>query len=120
MRHPVGDPILWFAVEAYGDCDPGPSKEFILANQRDDRLSRYFGYNFALPPAEELYDLRVDPGQIANVVDDPRYADDKHRLRTMLTTWMRETGDPRFEDEHDPRWDRYPYYGTRKPGAAAP
>jgi len=29
---------------------------------------------------------------------------------------MKETGDPRALNEHDDRWDRYPYYGGQ-PGA---
>lgn len=119
-RWPAGDPVLWFSVEAYGDCDPGPSKEFIVGREHDERYRRYFALNFAQRPGEELYDLRTDPGQIENRADDPQYAADKARLRKTLDEWMRNTGDPRAENERDQRWDRFPYYGSRKPGAAAP
>jgi arylsulfatase A-like enzyme len=119
-RWPVGDPVLWFAVEAYGDCDPGPSKEFVVGHEHDDRYRRYFAWNFAPRPAEELYDLRTDPGQLDNRADAPQYAADKAKLRTMLDEWMRNTGDPRADHERDELWDRFPYYGSRKPGAAAP
>jgi arylsulfatase A-like enzyme len=119
-RNPAGDPILWFSVEAYGDCDASPTKEFVLSHRDDDRWRPFFEFNFGLRPAEELYDLRVDPGQIHNVAGDPRYRTDQANLRAMLDDWMRDTGDPRAHNPRDPRWDRYPYYGVRKPGATAP
>lgn len=43
---------------------------------------------------EELYDLRSDPGEHVNVVDDPAYADTAQSLRRRLEEFMVATGDP--------------------------
>ncbi len=45
-------------------------------------------------PAEELYDLHDDPGELNNLVDDPRFADKRAELRRATEQWMKETGDP--------------------------
>ena len=44
-------------------------------------------------PAEELYDLQVDPWEIHNLADDPAYADTLAKLRGRLDRWMEETND---------------------------
>jgi len=73
----------------------------------------------ATRPAEELYDLRKDPGQVENVAGRPEYREVQRRLRTELDAWLRETADPRATVDDD-RWDRFPYYGERaKPPAVA-
>ncbi len=43
--------------------------------------------------SDELYDLRTDPGETRNVVDDPAYADVLHQLRERLLAWYMETAD---------------------------
>lgn len=44
-------------------------------------------------PAEELYDLDVDPYEICNLADDIAYTAIKERLNRVLTDWMIETRD---------------------------
>jgi len=44
-------------------------------------------------PAEELFDLRNDPGEVHNVADDPKYADILRDLRERLAAWRKEVGD---------------------------
>ena len=63
-------------------------------------------------PAEELYDLRKDPGQIDNIAMRADYAGAKKELRAALDTWMRDTADPLVISDDD-RWDKYPYFGKR-------
>jgi N-sulfoglucosamine sulfohydrolase len=46
-------------------------------------------------PAEELYDLRADPGQLVNLAEDSRHAETKHRLRDQLDAYLLRTRDPR-------------------------
>lgn len=43
---------------------------------------------------EELYDLKVDPHEMNNVIDNPKYADIVDELRKKLKGWMEETNDP--------------------------
>ncbi len=44
-------------------------------------------------PAEELYDLLVDPYELHNLADDPAYRETLERLRGELVAWMKRTHD---------------------------
>lgn len=44
-------------------------------------------------PAEELYDVNVDPWEVNNLVSDPEYADVLKRMRTENNRWMTEIRD---------------------------
>jgi arylsulfatase A-like enzyme len=112
-RWPAGDPEMVFAVGEFGDVDPGPTKDSILALRDDPARARYFRLNFDRRPAEELYDAENDPHQLHNLADDPVHRATRLELRAALDQWMRTTGDPRAARDDD-RWDRYPYHG--KPG----
>ena len=49
---------------------------------------------FASPrPAEELYDTRADPHEVANLAGDPAHAATLARLRAALDDWLERTGD---------------------------
>ena len=110
-RWPAGDPEMYFAVGPFGDIDGGPSKDLLLARQSDSAIGRYFALATAKRPAEELYDLRKDRGQIENVAMRPELAQARKKLRAALDKWMRDTGDPRATSDDD-RWDSYPYFGN--------
>ena len=73
-------PNQWFA-----DCDGGPTKTYIYLNRdKDAAHRRSYELCFAKRPAEELYNLKSDPGQLNNVATDPRYADQIVHLRNRL------------------------------------
>jgi arylsulfatase A-like enzyme len=110
-RWPAGDPEMYFAVGPFGDIDGGPSKDLLLERRGDPAIARFFALATAKRPAEELYDLRADPGQLENVAGTPQYARDKAALKATLEKWMRDTQDPRLSQDDD-RWDKYPYYGN--------
>jgi len=117
---PAGDPVRWKEVGDFGDCDGGPTKEFILSHRDDPKIAKSFELCFAKRPAEELYDLAKDPGELDNVAAKPEYADARKKLRAELDRWMADTGDPRSTNPDDDRWDRYEYFGGRagaKPAA---
>lgn len=59
-----------------------------------DRVARY-----QHRPAEELYDVKVDPLEWKNLAEDPAYADLKSELRRELTQWMVAQGDQGQETE---------------------
>ena len=42
-------------------------------------------------PIEELYDLKADPYEVKNLVDDSKYQEVLKRVRTELKKWMFET-----------------------------
>ena len=45
-------------------------------------------------PDEQLFDLRLDPGEACNRIADPAYAGVAEELRARLNAWMAETDDP--------------------------
>jgi arylsulfatase A-like enzyme len=53
-------------------------------------------------PPEEVYDLRDDPGEEKNLIQDPRYAAVTEDLRSRLLGWMRKTDDPLVTGRHLP------------------
>jgi len=111
-RWPAGDPKAWFAVGDYGDVDGSRAKHFILEHADQPEMKPFYALNFGPRPAEELFDLRKDPAQLANVAGQPDYAAAQKQLRTRVEQWMRDTGDPRVDPACD-LWDTYPYFGGR-------
>ncbi len=113
---PAGDPEMWKAVGPYGDIDSGPSKDLILLHKDAAVIADFFQLACGHRPAEELYDLAKDPGQLHNVAEYPEYIAAKKTLRGQLDGWMQTTADPRaimggaYEG-----FDHYPYFGDRKP-----
>ncbi len=110
-RWPAGDPDPQTdPARPFGDCDDGPTKNYILEHREDPAVRRCFDLCFSKRPAEELYDLKHDPCQLNNVAAAPEYKRARQALRARLEKWMKQTADPRAlkDDDH---WDNYPYYG---------
>jgi hypothetical protein len=103
------------SVGPYGDIDGGLSKTLLLERRDNPAIARFFALATAKRPAEELYDLRADPGQLNNVANDSNRSATKAGLRRTLDEWMRTTSDPRATTDDD-RWDRFPYYGQPAKG----
>jgi N-sulfoglucosamine sulfohydrolase len=114
-RWPAGDPQPYKDPNrAFGDCDDGPTKRYILDHRDEPGMQRYFDLCFAKRPAEELYELKSDPHEMNNLAGKPEYAQAQRQLRAQLDQWMKDTADPRLTNDDD-HWDKYPYFG----GAAA-
>jgi arylsulfatase A-like enzyme len=115
-RWPAGDPELVFSVGPFGDCDPSPSKDFILSHRSlhiDNNASAptYFQLAFGKRPKEELYDLNKDPNQMHNVAGEEKYKMILLSFRQQLQNWMWKTDDPRAFHPHTDIFNHYPYYG---------
>lgn len=115
QRWPAGDPDASVCARAipFGEVDSSPTKQLLLDQVSDRALKPFYDLAFAKRPAEELYDLASDPGQIRNVADDPQFAKAKARLRLDLIEHLIATKDPR-EIGGEANWDYYPYYGLRR------
>jgi arylsulfatase A-like enzyme len=113
-RWPAGTPDADKAViegRWLADCDNGPTKLFMVEHRDDDATHRrLYDLAFARRSAEELYDLREDPGQMTNVAEEKAYAQVKERLAAQLLAELERTGDPRAVGGAE-RLEAYPYYG---------
>jgi len=67
--------------------------EYGLYSQRMLRTERY-KYVYNVPDVDELYDLREDPHELDNRIDDPQYESVRAALRERLVARMDSTGDP--------------------------
>ena len=112
-RWPVGTPDYrdayienaWLA-----DTDNGPTKTYLWEHRDEPGGRRFYDLAFAKRPAEELYDLRADPGQLTNLATDPDYAAIKDDLSRRLLYALTATGDPRVIGGAD-AWETQPYLG---------
>ena len=116
-RWPAGTPDHQHAFKEnawLADCDNGPTKEYLWANRDNPALKRFSDLAFAKRPAEELYDLSKDPGQINNVAEEADYAVTKKKLAAALMAQLKATKDPRALGKGK-IFDTYPYYGGARP-----
>lgn len=120
-RWPAGDPVMWKAVGEFGDCDAGVVKEVILGKRHDDAIKPFFELCFERRPAEELFDLRADPGQTNNLAGRSELSAAQQKLRSELDSWRQRTADPRLNSSDD-RFEKAPYFGgpARMPPRTAP
>ena len=72
----------------------------------------------AYPPEWELYDLRVDPNELCNVADEPRYETVRAELTIELARLQAQYGDqPHDRQPHDPQpHDPQPHDPSRPDG----
>ncbi|WP_257669228.1 sulfatase family protein [Parapedobacter tibetensis] len=105
-RWPAGDPEI--GTRRFGDIDKSPTKDYMMIHKDDPEIAPFFERAFMKRPAEELYDLTVDPDQLTNVVGEKQYAAVRKQLSHELNRWMQETNDPRLNNGGDYLED-YPY-----------
>ncbi len=123
QRWPAGTPNWKKATYPgswLGDCDNGPTKTYMVENRhKDAQHEKLYDLAFGRRPAEELYDMRNDPDQLDNVIDQKAYADIRKKLATQLLQQLQETGDPRVVGGGE-QFDKYPYLGgsPQHPGFA--
>ena len=98
----------------YSDTDASPTKAYMIKHRDDPKVHRLFELAFGKRPAEELYDLQKDPGQLNNVAGQSQYAKYKKELADALMAELKATKDPRVSGKGD-LFDQYPYYGGGMP-----
>jgi len=96
--HAAYDPIRGVRTDRYKYIRSFEERPFWFPPNVDGGLSkevaRRFGYFDKPRPPEMLFDLKADPTERNNLVDDPEYADILERMRSLLEDWMRRTSDP--------------------------
>lgn len=108
-RWPAGSADVVSSQGIYSDVDRSPTKDYMIQHREDPKVSGLFQLAFGKRPAEELYDLRKDPGQLNNVAQLAKYAAVKTNLAAALTAELIAGGDPRIAGKGDV-FDSYPYY----------
>ena len=74
----------------------------IIQMDRDDELIGDSKYIFMKSKQdEELYDLKFDPYEVDNIVNNPDYIDKLIELRNALNTWQYEIDDKGFTNESE-------------------
>ena len=84
------------------DNDRGPAKTFVVTHKDDPAIKPFYERAYGKRPAEELYDLAKDPGQLNNVAADPAYKKTRSKLQSELNQWMATVNDPRRPGGSDP------------------
>ncbi len=93
----------------YHDIDACPTLDYLVAHHQDPEVTRFLGLAVDKRPAEELYDIRDDPGCLVNLASAPAHAEVTAELRERLTAYLKETGDARVTGNGDV-WETYPRY----------
>ena len=57
-----------------------------------------YKYVFNTNDIDELYDHETDPGELANLAEDPAHSETLADLRRRLVDWMRRTGDDLYNE----------------------
>ena len=90
------DGLYWPCLVWQQQEGPEHSKA-VMCRTRDHKYVR------RLYESDELYDLREDPMELRNVIDDPAYGEVLAQLKERLLTFFLETGDVVPHDT-DRRW----------------
>jgi uncharacterized sulfatase len=115
-RWPAGDPrilnndgSLGPMHGGYCDIDGGPTLKFLVDKCDDPAIGKYLQLAVAKRPAEELFDITIDPSCLKNLAADPAFAQARQALSQQLMDYLKQTGDPRVIGDGD-IWETYPRY----------
>ena len=96
--HAAYDPMRSVRTDAYSYVRRlDPADHPVLANIDDSATKTALHASRVLAgpcPAEQLFDLKKDPTEAANVINLPEYASIAQQMRRRLDVWMKETMDP--------------------------
>ncbi len=95
MEWPTFESLREDTYGAFADLDASPTKAWMLTNLEQPHVAELTELTLGLRPAEELYDVRIDPDQMHNLAEDTEYADAKRQLANRLMRTLHETEDPR-------------------------
>ena len=97
--------IQWSYVERnciINSIDTPPQHHFFSSDKEDDVLmhtkatmcrNKNFKYIKRAYEKDEFYDLKQDPGEIKNLIDDPSYTVEIDNLKNKMLSWYQETCD---------------------------
>ncbi|MBO9153475.1 sulfatase [Chitinophaga sp. GCM10012297] len=96
----------------YSDVDdPSPSKMFLISHR--DEWPLLFRQGFEKRPAEQLFDIRTDPGCTKDLSTNPAFDSVRNVLRGQLKDMLTQQGDPRMHGNGD-IFESYPRFGNMR------
>lgn len=104
-RWPAGAP------EGYYDIDGSPTKTYMM-----DHCSEFpelFAHSFEKRPAEELFDIKADPGCLNNLAGKTEFAEVQSALGKKLMGLLEKQNDPRVRGSEV--FDSYPRVSHMRP-----
>ncbi len=111
-RHPL-EYRLGKLDSGYYDIDSGPTLQWMVANRQQPDVGRLLAAAVNLRPAEELYDIRVDPACMKNLAEDSAAQSIREDLSQRLRDYLIKTGDLRQTDpEAAEIWETYPRFSS--------
>ncbi|MCF0114031.1 MAG: sulfatase-like hydrolase/transferase [Erysipelotrichaceae bacterium] len=90
------DSLYWPRLSAQGSEGPEHTKAAMI------RMGD-MKYVMRLYEKDELYDLKKDPKELVNLIDDEQYESLVNKMKLRLLEWYMETGDI-VPNRKDPRW----------------
>lgn len=91
----------------YHDIDSCPTLDFLIEHRAHSEYGRYLELAVAKRPAEELFDIRTDPGCTHNLAAERTHATTRTKLRRQLLDHLEATGDTRITGDGDV-WETSP------------
>ncbi|MFW6277553.1 MAG: sulfatase [Prolixibacteraceae bacterium] len=76
-----------------------PMAQALNQARNNEELKQQFSFLSDIKAPEELYDTTVDPYEINNLADDPKYTEVLAELRSELDAWQKKYGDLGFLEE---------------------
>ena len=93
-RWPAGNPET-----GYLNCDGGPTKTTSLQLRRTGKQAEFWDRCFGKQPAEEWYDVKLDPDCVNNLASNPKHRAKKNLLAAQLVAELTIQQDPRILGE---------------------
>lgn len=95
-NYPKDTSILGPMHGGYHDIDACPTLNYMIEHREDDMVNPLFHLSVDKRPAEELFDIRTDPGCLVNLADNPDYEKTRKKLSKQMDKYLKKTDDPRL------------------------
>ncbi|MEO1614255.1 MAG: sulfatase [Planctomycetota bacterium] len=93
----------------YHDIDACPTMDWMIKNRDRSDVTRFFQLAVQRRPAEELFDIRNDPGCLNNLINEDEFQSVRDEHRAMMDRYLKRTGDLRVVDPQAAEvWETYP------------
>ena len=91
----------------YHDIDACPTLDYLIEHRAEPEIAKYLDLAVGRRPAEELFDIRSDPGCLENLAGKPEFAKVQSELHVQLNEYLTKTDDARVSSDGDV-WETYP------------